>query len=207
MRFLVRLQNGNGASPADRKHLSKAAYEAVRKFGADVGNLRVSSSAIEFDLLLDSESKLQDSLKVLENKIGRLLTLRKLDIEPSPIGNTEAIRLGIDLFNQERYWESHEALEAAWRRTSGDEKEILQGLILIAAALVHWQKNEKAVTLSVTKRARDKLAGHRAKYYGIDMAAVANRLNRILSTGMPEFFKLIAGKLSPQSHDSVDATS
>jgi predicted metal-dependent hydrolase len=167
----------------------------------------VSSSAIEFDLLLDSESNIQSSLKVLEDKIGRLLTLRKLDVETSPLENTEAIRSGIDLFNQERYWESHEALEAAWRRVAGDEKEVLQGLILIAAALVHWQKNEKAVTLSVMKRARDKLAGHRAEYYGIDIAAVTDRLDRILSMGKPEFFKLIPAERSLQSPDSVDAKS
>lgn len=143
MRFLVRLANRGGASPADRKQLTKTAYETAHNFGADVGNLRVSSSAIEFDLLLDSDDKLQDSLQALEGQIGLLLTIRKLDVESPSIEKTKAIGSGLELFNEERYWESHEALESAWRRVTGDEKEILQGLILLAAALVHWQKNEK----------------------------------------------------------------
>lgn len=193
MRFLIRLANQGGATPADRKQLTKTAYEAVRNFGADLGNLRVSSSAVEFDLLLDSEDKLQSSLKAIEDKIGRLLTVRKLDGESSPIEKTKSIRLGIDLFNEERYWESHEALESAWKIATGGEKEILQGLILIAAALVHWQKNEKHITLSVMKRARDKLASHQARYFGIDIPALANKLDRVLEASRPEFFKLNAG--------------
>jgi hypothetical protein len=193
MRFLIRLANQGGATPADRKQLTKTAYEAVRNFGADLGNLRVSSSAVEFDLLLDSEDKLQSSLKAIEDKIGRLLTVRKLDGESSPIEKTKSIRLGIDLFNEERYWESHEALESAWKIATGDEKEILQGLILIAAALVHWQKNEKHITLSVMKRARDKLASHQARYFGIDIPALTNKLDRVLETSRPEFFTLNSG--------------
>ncbi len=192
MRFLVRLANRGEVRPADRKQLTKNAYETVRKFGADVGNLRVSSSAIEFDLLLDSDNKLQDSLKALEGQIGPVLTIRKLDVESPAIEKVEAIRLGFDFFNEERYWESHEALEAAWKRATGDEKEILQGLILLAASLVHWQKNEKQVTLSVMRRARDKLVSHQAEYFGIDIAALTSRLDKILSASKPEFFKLSA---------------
>jgi len=192
MRFLVRLANRSGASPADRKQLAKNAYETVRSFGGDIGNLRVSNAAVEFDILLDSENKLGDSLKAIEGKIGPLLTLRKLDVQSPPIEKAEAIRSGLGLFDEERYWESHEALESAWKESEGDEKEILQGLILIAASLVHWQKNEKQVTLSVMKRARDKLWRHQTEYSGIDIVALTNRLDEILSANNPEFFKLTA---------------
>jgi predicted metal-dependent hydrolase len=197
MRFLVRLSNRSGASPADRKRLTRRAFETVKPFGADIGNLRVSSLAVEFDLLLHSDDKLQESLKALEEEVGPLLTLRKLDVVGPTLGKEEAIRSGFDLFNEERYWESHEALESGWRSATGDEKEILQGLILIAAAFVHWQKNEKQVTLSVLKRARDKLAAHHTQYSGIDLAAITNRLDKILSTGTPRFFKLIAVNRNP----------
>ena len=192
MRFLVRVVNRGGASAAERKQLVKSAYEAVRSFGADVGNLRVSTVAVEFDLLLDSEDKLGDSLKGIEGKIGPLLTLRKLDVGSPPIEKTEAIRLGLGLFDEERYWESHEAFESAWKQAEGDEKEILQALILIAASLVHLQKNEKQVTLSVMKRARDKLARYQTEYSGIDLVALTNELDGILSADNTRFFKLKA---------------
>jgi len=189
-RFLVRLANESKASPAEKRQLTKISYEAVHPFGADVGNLRVSAKAVELDLLLDTEKFLQESLKALEGKIGPILTLRQLDIATPPNEKAEAVRSGLDLFNEERYWESHEALESAWRGTTGEEKEILQGLILIAAALVHWQKNEKDVALSVMKRALDKLAAHSGDYFGIDIAALKSKVNELLAAGQPEFFRI-----------------
>jgi predicted metal-dependent hydrolase len=190
VRFLVRLVNRSEARPSQAKQLTRVAYEAVRRFGVDVGNLRVSSSAVELDLLLDSELTLQDSLKALESVIGPILTLRKLDTPTPSIEAPEAIRLGLDLFNQERYWESHEALESAWRGASGNEKEVLQGLILLAAALVHWQKNERNVTLSVMKRGCDRLQAHEGNYYGVDVVALAYKVNKLISIGQPDFFKI-----------------
>jgi hypothetical protein len=190
MRFLVRLANQKGASSADRKQLTKIAYDAVRPFGADVGNLRVSSRAVELDLLLEAETVLQPSLKALEDKMGPILTLRKLDIASPPIDKAEAIRLGLDLFNEERYWESHEALESAWRVSDGPEKDILQGIILLAAALVHWQKNEKEVTISVMRRGLDKFTDHTGDYFGIDIMALKRKVKDILSADQPEFFRI-----------------
>ncbi len=202
MRFLIRLANRSHVTPAETRQLSKLAYETVKTYGADVGNLRVSSSAVEFDLLINSDDKLQTALKALETRVGPILTLRKLDVVVPAIENAEAIKLGIGLFNEERYWESHEALESAWKKSTGDEKEVLQGLILLAAALVHWQKNEEIVALSVMRRAREKLVSHRAEYFGIDLADLIEKLDRMLAANRPEFFKLIAG-----NNDLQTATS
>jgi len=189
LRYLVRLANQHGASPEDKRQLSKSAYAIVQVYGADVGNLRVSSSAIELDLLLTSEDQLQPSLKALEDGVGRMLTIRKLDVPVATVSKPEAIKSGVALFNEERYWESHEALESAWKMSEGDEKEILQGLILVAAAMVHWQKNERQVTLAVLKRAREKLAGKGVGYAGVNLLALTSILNRILESEEPLFVR------------------
>ncbi len=190
MRFLVRLRKDAKVSASDRRRLTMEAYVAVRSLGADIGNLRVSSSAVELDLLLDSETKVQSAIKALEGKIGSLLTLRKLDVESPPIEKEKAVKLGVDLFNEERYWESHEALESAWRKSSGLETEILQGIILLAAALVHLQKNETDVALSVMRRACGKLSNYERDFFGIDMAALKEKVKGILSTDRPDFFQI-----------------
>lgn len=199
MRYLVRLENSKKARPSDGQRLARVAYEAIRTYRSDVGNLRVSSSAIELDLLLDLDEALQDSLKALQNQLGPLLTLRKLDVPAAPGKEADVIRLGLELFNEERYWESHEALESAWLTATGKEKEILQGLILLAAALVHWQKNQLDVTVSVMRRARDKLSGHNGEQFGIDLNDLKVRVDRILRSGQPEFFKIEARAQSPKS--------
>ena len=47
----------------------------------------------------------------------------------------EAWEHGIALFNDGQFWECHEALEAAWMQSDGEERDALHGVILLAAAL------------------------------------------------------------------------
>ena len=191
MRFLVRFSN-KGHTPSDVRALSSRAFEAVKGFNGDVGNVRVSSYAIELDLLLDSKQELQDAVHALEAKLGPLLTLRELDIVGTQLEVGKEIRQGIDLFNSERYWESHEAWEYAWRKASGAEKEVLQGIILVAAAFVHLQKNEGEVALSIIDRAYNKLAGKTSECVGIDIEGLRNELTEMISGCNAKFVKIKA---------------
>ena len=192
MRFLIRLDNPGRYSPKDCRKLSKETFEAVRGFQADVGNLRISNCAVELDLLLNNENCLQNAVEALENKISRLLTLRKLDVQTKSVEREEAIRLGLDLFNEERYWESHEILEEIWRPVMGVEKEILHALILLAASLVHLQKDETSVSLSIMKRAHTILSGMHADYSGIELDELKVTLNQMVTENKPKFFKINA---------------
>ena len=189
MRYLVRVANERNMQPSDVKSLASSSYELVRQYGADVGNLRVSSTAIELDLLLPSKDSLQMAIYVLE-KLGPILTVRELDT-PSPKADPDqAIREGLGYFNEERYWESHEALEYAWHRAVGSEKELLQGIILVAAALVHLQKNEHDIALSILARARDKLSPHHGEHFGVSVDSICATLSRIIAVKQPAFFRL-----------------
>ena len=192
MRFLVRLSNERKYVPADRYGLTSLAYDAVQSLGGDIGNLRISTSAVEFDLLIDSKTNLDKAVQALRGKFGSLLTLRELDVETSTMENAEAVKLGLVLFNDERYWESHEALETAWRRSGGSEKEVLQGIILLAAALVHLQKSEQDITLSVMKRAYEKLEKYHDELFGIDISALKEKIMAMILSGQPAYFKIEA---------------
>jgi predicted metal-dependent hydrolase len=44
-----------------------------------------------------------------------------------------ALQRGLELFNERRFWEAHEAWEAAWRVEAGEVRQLLHGLIQIAA--------------------------------------------------------------------------
>jgi hypothetical protein len=192
MRFLVRLVNRGKSEPRDVKALASSAYEVVRGYDADVGNLRVSRTAIELDLLLPSIDALPLVTHALEERLGPLLTVRKLDTPAPQMDVDQAIREGLGFFNEERYWESHEALEYAWRRAEGVEKEVLQGIILVAAALVHLQKNEVGVALGVMARASDKLLLYHGERFGISIDRVRETLLRMIDDKRPGFFKIEA---------------
>jgi hypothetical protein len=190
MRFLVRLSNGSKFTPKDARELTLRSYRAVKEFGGDIGNLRVSNPAVELDLLLKSKINLQTATKSLEKELGPLLTLRELDIQGPQMQAGDAIRKGIQLFNEERFWESHEALESAWLTAAGADKEILQGLILLAVALVHLQKNEFTVTLSVMRRAQSKLSAYHSERFGVNIDDLRDDVSRMISAGHPDFLKI-----------------
>jgi len=190
MRYLIRLKNDIGAVPGDRRSLSRLAYDSVKGLGEDIGNLRISASAVELDLLLNSSENLKPAIKILESKIGPSLTIRQLDTDMPKMEKGAALRMGFDLFNQERYWESHEALESVWLTAIGREKELLQGLILAAAALVHLQKGEDDVARSILSRASEKFRNDNGSYSGIDISKLEKIISSMLSSYKPAVFKI-----------------
>lgn len=54
-------------------------------------------------------------------------------------------------------------------KTHEGEKDLVQGIILVAAALVHYQKYENDICLSIMNRAMDKFVNVSGMYYGIDV--------------------------------------
>jgi hypothetical protein len=106
------------------------------------------------------------------------------------------LREGVDLFNQERFWEAHEVLEEIWHPAKGDDRDIIQGLILTAAALVHFQKNEKVVCISILGRAREKL-GARDHFKSVDIARLRVRIEKILKDNVPQLLRIEWVKAKP----------
>ncbi|OGW20634.1 MAG: hypothetical protein A2X55_06380 [Nitrospirae bacterium GWB2_47_37] len=59
----------------------------------------------------------------------------------------ENLDKGIRLFNEGEYFEAHEAWETLWLGTpESPERHFIQGMIKIAAALVHYKRKEYAGT-------------------------------------------------------------
>ena len=183
LRYLVRLDNNDGFSGRDAVTLLNKGRKLADNLGATIKVVRVSSAAIELDVFVPDDEVLQRFLRVLSSSIGKLESFRRTDVELPPASKNELIKHAKSLFNEERFWECHEALEVIWRRESGQEKEILQGIILTAAALVHYQRGRYQVSLSVFKRAYEKLRKHQGLYFGIDIDSLKSRVTTILVTG------------------------
>jgi hypothetical protein len=68
------------------------------------------------------------------------------------------------LFNRRDFWESHEALEAAWRETGS---EFYHALILYASAFVHVQRGNRHGIAAQLEKARPLLEARRPHYLGL----------------------------------------
>ena len=94
--------------------------------------------------------------------------------EPFPA----ALRAFVSYFNQERFWESHEVLEAPWRR---NRSPFYKGLIIYASAFVHVQRgNPRGVRKQLVK-ARRYLWAYAPHYLGVDTAGLLAHLERCLA--------------------------
>ena len=66
---------------------------------------------------------------------------------------------GVALFNDGEYFACHEVWEELWKRSAGEERIVLQGMIQAAAALLHAQRGNRRGALSVYRKALINLAG------------------------------------------------
>ena len=55
----------------------------------------------------------------------------------------ELLHRGVALFNGLRYWHAHEAWETLWRAADEEERDFYQGLIMVAAGLLHLQRRNR----------------------------------------------------------------
>jgi hypothetical protein len=94
------------------------------------------------------------------------------------------------MFNSERYWECHEVLEGLWRQKKGEEKRLLQGMILVCAAFVHHQKGEEDVALGVMRRAADQLEYSSESYGGFDVLGMKRNVQDLLKARRLSVFRV-----------------
>lgn len=191
-RYLIRLVNIAQYSPRDTIKVLVEARKEVDEFRSVVKNLRVADNAIEFDMYVFDDNSKSKSLVKLVEKFGSLLTERDLEIDERFESKESVVKLGINLFNEERYWECHETLEQIWRKEQkGPEKEVQQGFILAASALVHFQKDEKDVCLGMIPSSLSKLdQWSQPKYYGLDVENLRRNLTKMLASREVAPFKI-----------------
>jgi len=186
MRFLVRLV------PLGWERLPF--LSAVRSVAANLGARAVnpkwtSYGALEMDVFAPSRQDFQVVLAALE-PLGRVEFTTDLQAPPRFLPRDDAIREAVSLFDAERFWEAHEVLESQWRASEGDEKRLLQGLILVCAAFVHHQKGEEEVALGIVRRALPLLVWEGDLYHRIDVSALRERLSREPGIGSLSLFEV-----------------
>lgn len=184
-RYFIHLQNSE-YTPKDAVVLLERARELARD--VIVRDSRVSKKYIEFD------TSIPDSMEVdeLVGKLQKISPLASVEhIVEKDMSKEEAIRHAVELFNEEKYWGTHEALEAVWKATPrGKERDLINGMILVAAAFVHDLKDEREICLSILGRAMKKLETVSGTYHGIDIDRLAVHVGKILQTGKIERFTI-----------------
>jgi uncharacterized protein len=164
-RILVRLANTHGAAPAEHDALLLRLRRLSAGLDGKIMNLRVTPQALEFDLFCPPDTGAEGFTSAW-SALGPALTWRRLDpFPPAAIDANALMKEARTYFNEARYWEVHEVLEALWKARQGAEKQLLQGLILLAAALVHTQRNEWSVVWPMVGEGVSRLKNQPSLYH------------------------------------------
>ena len=87
---------------------------------------------------------------------------------------------GIDLFNEGRFFECHEAWEEIWKRSDGAAKLFYQGLIQAAVAILHAQRGNLEGARSLYEKAADKLDPIPHEHMGLAVGELRVELSRFI---------------------------
>lgn len=185
-RYMAYLKN-EGFGPKDARLLLSNARQIVEKYDILIRDVRVSNRFIEFDISLGNIEDLE-KIRSIFSFIGQYIDRYKVVEKDLKI--EESLILAKKLFNEEKYWITHEVLEGVWKKAFGDEKDLLNGLILVAAAFVHYQKNEKDIALSIMRRALKKLTTVNEKYFGIDVVSIKSQVSEMVESSTIRNFRI-----------------
>jgi uncharacterized protein len=153
-----------------------------------IRDCRIATMFIELDISLEKKEnidKVSNLLKTISS------TKEIIEVKERHLTKAEAINNAIVLFNDEKYWWSHEALEMVWKESEGLEKQLLNGLILICAAYVHAQKNENTICFSILERSMAKFFNVKdSNYHAINIEEVKKIITQVVENKKILKFKI-----------------
>jgi predicted metal-dependent hydrolase len=77
----------------------------------------------------------------------------------------EKIREGVELFNEQKYWECHEALEDLWLEDRQDTARLIYwAIIQVAAACIHYRNKNLVGAQGMIAKAKDKFLRTRSEH-------------------------------------------
>jgi uncharacterized protein len=185
MRFLVRMT----ATKVQKEDLLQAVKTIARTFGVDPRNPKWTSyGALELDIFSPTRADFDLFITAVE-PLAEFEFAKDLSTVPAYKLEDELFAEARELFNTERYWECHEVLESVWRTKQGDDKRLLQGIILVCAGFVHHQKGEAKVALGVFRRSVP-LLDYQGDYGGFKVSRLRKNVEKLIQTGRVANFKL-----------------
>ena len=184
-RYLLHLENA-GYGPEHSREVVYKARDLTSDMAVSVRVARIARKFVELDVSIE-----KDDLDMLVEKvslIGPVIDIRHVFEEE--IDKEQGIADGIFYFNNERFWESHEAFEGVWKQCFGREKELVQGIILMAVIFAHAQKDEHSIGIGMLSRTLEKLGTSPSVYHSIDVDRIRNKAIEMQQTNNLVMFEI-----------------
>lgn len=186
LRYMIYLKNEKYL-PKDATSILSLSRNILHDDKIIIRDVRVASDFLELDISIATSTE----IGIIKSKLSQIAPIIDIDrIIEKELDKKESIKLARELFNNEKYWKTHEVLEGIWKHTQGDERDLLNGIILVAAALVHYQKEELAICISIMKRALVKLNNSYGRYHDVDIDSLKREVTNMVKSSKVSNFRI-----------------
>jgi hypothetical protein len=169
-RYMLHFKN-KGYGPEHSHEVINKARDLTSDLNVSVRVARIAGKFVELDVGVEKEDL--DTLVEILSPIGPIDNIRHVIEEK--IDKEQGIKDGIFYFNNERFWECHEAFEGVWKQCFGREKEIVNGIILFAVAFAHAQEDDLKIGIGMLHRVLEKLGTSPSMYHSIDVDRIRDK--------------------------------
>ena len=175
-----------GYGPEHSREVINKARDLTSDMNVSVRVARIARKFVELDVGVEKENL--NALVEKLSPIGSIDNIRHVFEEK--IDKEQGIKDGIFYFNNERFWECHEAFEGVWKQCFGREKEIVNGIILFAVAFAHAQEDELSIGIGMLHRVLEKLGTSPSEYHSIDIDSIRNKAVEMQQAQSLTIFKI-----------------
>ena len=97
-----------------------------------------------------------------------------------PVEHDRLFRQAASLFNGVRYWHAHEAWETLWRAAPDEDRDFYQGLIQVAAGLLHLKRRNLRGARNKLREGLEKLYAYQPAHHGVFVNELIGEAKRLL---------------------------
>ena len=91
-----------------------------------------------------------------------------------------ALEDAIELFNNQEWYEAHDALEDIWNNLDGDNRQIIQGILQVAVSQFHLKKGNHNGATILLGEGLGRIRNRVHVDFGLDLKSFCCRLELIL---------------------------
>ena len=92
----------------------------------------------------------------------------------------ESLQEAIDLFNNQEWYEAHDAFEDIWNDLVGDERQIIQGILQVSVSQFHLNKGNLNGAMILIGEGLGRIRNRVSKDLEIDLVLLCTSLETLL---------------------------
>ena len=92
----------------------------------------------------------------------------------------ESLEEAIDLFNNQKWYEAHDAFEDIWNDLVGDERQIIQGILQVSVSQFHLNKGNLNGAMILLGEGLGRIRNRVSEDLGLDLISLCSSLESLL---------------------------